>query len=399
MNRIRTVLTIHISGSYSYQRTGGSVRIQINRVSNSSSTRTTGTLHARLFATTSSRLEGSRGYWIASASFAQQFTDAGRLPPNSSFSNIDLETDWEGPPPGTYYLFLVISEYPNLDTVLDSGDFPNRLTVEEAGGVEINGSFSYQRTGGSVRIQINQVSNSSSTRTTGTLHARLFATTSSRLEGARGYWIASASFAQQFTDNGRLPPNSSFNDIDLETEWEGPPPGTYYLFLIISEYPELDTVLDSGRFSNQLTVEEARVEINGSFSYRRTGGSVRIQINQVSNSSSTRTTGTLHARLFATTSSRLEGARGYWIASASFAQQFTDNGRLPPNSSFNNIDLETEWESPPPGTLLPVPGHQRIPGAGHGVGQRALLRSTDGRRSYYNDLHLQHRRHSWNREA
>ena len=342
---------IHISGSYSYQRTEGRVRIQINQVSNSSSTRTTGTLHARLFATTSSRLEGSRGYWIASASFAQQFIDTGRLPPNSSFSDIDLETNWEGPPPGTYYLFLVISEYPSLDTVLDSGRFSDRLTVEEAGGVEINGSSSYQRTGGRVRIQINQVSNSSSTRTTGTLHARLFATTSSRLEGSRGYWIASASFAQQFTDNGRLPPNSSFNDVDLETDWEAPPPGTYYVFLVISEYPDLDTPLDSGRFSDRLTVEEAGgVEINGSFSYQRTGGRVRIQINQVSNSSSTRTTGTLHARLFATTSSRLEGSRGYWIASASFAQQFTDNGRLPPNSSFNDVDLETDWEAPPPGT-------------------------------------------------
>ena len=347
---------IHISGSSSYQRTGGRVRIQIDQVSNSSSTRTTGTLHARLFATTSSRLEGSRGYWVASANFADQFTDRGRLPPNSSFNDVDLETNWESPPPGTYYLFLVISEYPDLDTVLDSARFRDRLTVGEdgggeAGGLEINGSYRIDRTGGRVRIQIDQVSNSSSTRTTGTLHARLFATTSSRLEGFRGYWVASANFADQFTDRGRLPPNSSFNDVDLETNWESPPPGTYYLFLVISEYPDLDTPLASARFTDPVTVEEAGgVEIHAPFSYRRTGGRVRIQINQVSNSSSTRTTGTLHARLFATTSSRLEGSRGYWVASASFADQFTDRGRLLPNSSFDDIDLETDWEGAPPGT-------------------------------------------------
>ncbi len=342
---------IHISGSLSYRRTRDRVRIQIGGVTNGSSTRTTGTLYARLFATTSSRLEGSRGYWGATASFGQQFSDNGRLPPNRRFSNIDLETAWESPPPGTYYLFLVISEHPNPDTALDSRRFSNRLTVEEEGGVQIDGSVSYRRTGDRVRIQIGGVTNGSSTRTTGTLYTRLFATTSSRLEGSQGYWVATASFGQQFSDNGRLPPNRRFSNIDLETAWESPPPGTYYLFLVISEHPNPDTALDSRRFSDRLTVEEeGGVQIDGSVSYRRTGDRVRIQIGAVANGSSTRTTGTLYARLFATTSSRLEGSQGYWVATASFGQQFSDNGRLPPNRRFSNIDLETAWESPPPGT-------------------------------------------------
>ena len=341
------VTDVHILGSsLSFQRTGTGVGIQIGAVNNVSSTRTTGTLYARLFATTSSRLEGSRGYWIASASFAQQFSDGGRLPPNRGFRDIDLETDWVSPPPGTYYLFLVVSEHPNLDTSLDSFRFSDRLTVEEEGGVEIDGSVSFQRTGDRVHIRIGAVNNVSSTRTTGTLYARLFATTSSRLEGSRGHWIASASFAQQFSDSGRLPPNRGFSNIDLETDWVSPPPGTYYVFLVVSEHPNLDTSLDSRRFAVE---EEGGVEIDGSVSFQRTGDRVHIRIGAVNNVSSTRTTGTLYARLFATTFSRLEGSRGYWVASASFAQQFSDSARLAPNRGFSNIDLETDWVSPPPG--------------------------------------------------
>ena len=120
-------------------------------------------------------------------------------------------------------------------------------------GVTISGSGSYSMSGNRVTIEIDKVSNNSQGGRTGTLKVHLYATTAST-PFARGYWIASASFAQQFVDSGRLPGRSYFSDVSLTTELSRPPAGTYNVFLLITQYPEDRKPLVSAGFSEQLVI-------------------------------------------------------------------------------------------------------------------------------------------------
>ena len=243
---------ISIGGSFSYSFSGNDVTIKIDRVYNTSFSVTTGTLYARLFLTTEDNLIGAQGYWLATASFAQQFIDDGRLPPNSFFSDVELSTTFDQQHPiGRFNVFLVISEYPDTQVVLDSRRFPDQSITE----LSIRGAYSYS-------VSQNDGHNSESTKssihhTQGVLaHSMrdcLLRPRSIQLV-ASGYWVATASFAQQFADIGRLPPYSYFEDVELTTTFELAPPGTYNIFLIISEYPETTTVRASVTFQDRLVI-------------------------------------------------------------------------------------------------------------------------------------------------
>ena len=142
---------VHIQDAYGYSwsKTRGRVRIQIGRVLNSSRSRTTGTLYAILLASTRGDLADTRpgaqyrGHVLAEVSYGRQFRDDGRLPPNSYFSNFDRETDWIEPPPGIYYIYVAISEYPNRRTFLDMKRFSNQQTL---GGSPLEITLSAPRT-------------------------------------------------------------------------------------------------------------------------------------------------------------------------------------------------------------------------------------------------------------
>ena len=136
---------------------------------------------------------------------------------------------------------------------------PNRrygIRTHGSSGVTISGSYSYTTSGyGSrVTIRIDKVSNDSQGGHTGTLSAHLYATTASTPIASPGYWLASASFAEQFVNRGVLPGRKYFADVNLNTEFTLPPSGTYNVFLIITQYPEDTKALVSAGFNKQLVI-------------------------------------------------------------------------------------------------------------------------------------------------
>ena len=146
------------------------------------------------------------------------------------------------------------------------GNRPACAQQSTSNDLEINGSFTwgfeYHSNRTTVRIEIDEIRNSSSARTTGTLYVRLFATKSAS-PFQHGYYFATASLGDQFADNGRLPPNTHFKSVNLVAEYRRPPVVGYYnTFLVISEYPNIDEVV-SYRFVKNLVRSPDRTSSAG----------------------------------------------------------------------------------------------------------------------------------------
>ncbi len=124
------ITELSIIGSYSISYNNRTITIEMDELYNPSIRRRTGTLYAKIFVTDGANPVGTEGYWLAEASFAQQFTDSGRLEPEHSFRNIDLTTTFRYPPRGHYNIFLVIGEYPNKTTVRAWVSFRDPLVVK-----------------------------------------------------------------------------------------------------------------------------------------------------------------------------------------------------------------------------------------------------------------------------
>lgn len=110
--------------------------------------------------------------------------------------------------------------------------------------VVIEGAASFEVTGTSVVIEVDQVTNQSSDTTSGTLFLALWATTTSSPVGS-GYELA-------YVELGELSPNQYFYDIVKVTDFTPPPDGTYYIHLTLHEYPDLSTISDSVTFGQQV---------------------------------------------------------------------------------------------------------------------------------------------------
>ena len=282
-----------LSGTLSYQVTGSgngdSVRIEIGRITNNSRTTTTGTLHVTLRFTTGSSPFGT-GYNVAreSLSFAE---DNGTLAPGESYANIRFTTDYRPPPAGTYYVHILVSQYPDLNTTLDTSTFTRRETIERGSGnsntgggasggfIDLSGSLSYQVLGDSVRIEIGRIINNSRTTTTGTLFVTLHYSTGSSPSGI-GYRTArqSLSFA---ANNGTLAPGAGYSNIRFTTDYRPPPAGTYYVHLYVSQHPNHSTILDSHTFTRRVTFGGSGSGSGSGNSNNVRDGASALQLNDV----------------------------------------------------------------------------------------------------------------------
>lgn len=124
---------------------------------------------------------------------------------------------------------------------LTSGDG----TRTPAADLDISGTVSYSISNGTVRLTADRVSNNSTVYTTGTLYLQLIASPDNSASGT-AYTLGEARL-------GELQPNHYFYDIDQTVTFTRPPDGTYYLFMILVEYPDLTTIKDSVMFSNTVT--------------------------------------------------------------------------------------------------------------------------------------------------
>ena len=240
---------VRMSGVLSYTVDGDSATLELERVTNHGTTRS-GTLYVSLWFTTSPD-PYTPGNLVARTSLAE-LGGNGTLEPGYSFNDVSLSTDYEPPPDGTYYVHLYVSQYPDLNVVLDLVTFTD--TFSQGPNVDIVGTASYGIDGDWVTLGAEWIANNSDTDTTGTLHVTLWLT-----EGVdpynEGHRVARASLVE-LDGAGRLPPGYYYYDVVITTDYEPPPPGTYHVHLFVSQYPELNTVLDLRTFTNTLTIED-----------------------------------------------------------------------------------------------------------------------------------------------
>lgn len=123
---------LYFEGSFSYERTGDTVVLRLDRINNDSFSRTTGTLRLELWAATSQppRGVGFSGYRLAVSNTLSP------LPPRTYYSQVVRTTSFREPPPGTYWLVFVLTE------------FSSSCSGNDGYCVQDTGTFSTQRTFG-----------------------------------------------------------------------------------------------------------------------------------------------------------------------------------------------------------------------------------------------------------
>lgn len=111
--------------------------------------------------------------------------------------------------------------------------------------VTMSGNIGFEISGGQVEITVDQITNNTSDTRSGTLYLTLWATTSSSPTGS-GYELGQVAL-------GELDPNEYYYDVVQYATFSEPPAGTYYVHLLLNEYPDLDSYIDSITFSGTQT--------------------------------------------------------------------------------------------------------------------------------------------------
>jgi hypothetical protein len=112
--------TLAFEGTSRFRASGGSVNVEIQKIVNSSTTRTSGSLRIDLWATASAYGGGDiQGYRTASVRTRDVSGLSDQLRPNSSFSNLSLNLAFSPPPLGYTHFTLVLAEF---DSSCDSTD-------------------------------------------------------------------------------------------------------------------------------------------------------------------------------------------------------------------------------------------------------------------------------------
>lgn len=347
---VATTADVRIEGSWSYRISGDEVTVEVDRIVNYSSTHTTGTLYLTLWLTSSAD-RYTTGHSAARVSLYALDGD-GRLRPNYQYENVRLTTPYTEPAAGTYYVHLYVSQWPDLDTTLDLWTATNTLTVEPetVSRVRMFGSLSYSVTGGELTLGVERIENLGRYRTSGTLYLTMWLTAGPD-PYTTGHVAGRASLAGAYGDNGTLPPGSSFHDVSLTMPYTAPPPGTYYVHLYVSEWPDRDTTLDLFTFTDTFTVEPeefTRIDMVGTISYLISGGEVTLEVEQITNTGNYWTSGTLHLTLWLTATPD-PYTTGYTAGRASLGGRYGDNGTLASGDSFYNVRLTMPYTEPPPG--------------------------------------------------
>ena len=148
---------------------------------------------------------------------------------------------------------------------------PKRLVGSAAGDAVVDGDHNIYRVhiGGPVTVEfhfdegrveyeINRISNDSSVRDTGPLHVGVLASRLNRLGSFGERWIMDPDPIEiSGTTEGRLPAGYHTRDVKGSGPYTSPPPGTYYLWVIVSEGRNLQSLtnLDAVLLEDTLTVD------------------------------------------------------------------------------------------------------------------------------------------------
>lgn len=109
-----------------------------------------------------------------------------------------------------------------------------------------SGQFQVRNSQTSVTIEFSEIRNFSSDTISGTLYLQLWASPDSAPAGS-GFSLTEQENLSTFsgTDDGRLGPGDTFQNIRFTTEYSPPPAGEYYVYLLLFEYPNLGSIRDS----------------------------------------------------------------------------------------------------------------------------------------------------------
>jgi hypothetical protein len=140
-----------------------------------------------------------------------------------------------GSPDRAAALHMVQSAGP-ADRPMGADMAPNALeksaSKNATNGLYMSGQFAYLFANGTVTVTLDQINNTSSNTTTGTLRLSLWATTTqpARYQGFTGYRLAN------FATFDPLPPNNYYYGITRSAAFIAPPNGTYWIVLSLDQY-------------------------------------------------------------------------------------------------------------------------------------------------------------------
>ncbi len=102
---------LYLSGRFQFAYSANAVSITLDKINNTSPSRTSGTLRLELWATTSypARGEGFTGYRLAVTSTFSP------LAPMTSYTSIVRNTTFTPPPNGTYWIVLLLTEFDSVN--------------------------------------------------------------------------------------------------------------------------------------------------------------------------------------------------------------------------------------------------------------------------------------------
>tara|TARA_Y100001968_G_scaffold333485_1_gene396594 strand:- start:2044 stop:3750 length:1707 start_codon:yes stop_codon:yes gene_type:complete len=347
---------LQFSGSGNFEITDTTITVKANSLTNVGNN-TSGTLFLKLYAMTDNDPYGS-GYILAEGNLATFIGNSnnGTLAPGQSYTNIQFSTSFTPPPDGNYYLFLHVSEYPNLNSSLaymEAVSNPHTFNYSGTGGggnsgdLDLNCPCSYAFSGTSLTLSATQVSNHSSNVTSGTLKLQLWATTTPYTGGnINGYQLGEVSL-------GQLGTNTFYADIEQNTNFTPPPDGTYYITMLLTEFNGNDVIVDYTTFNETRTFSAAggdsgtgngELNLSCPCSYNIDNASLSLSVSAVTNNRSGGTSGTLRLKLWAT-STRYAGGQitGYELGQLTL-------GTLEGGFGFNSLENTTAFKSPPDGT-------------------------------------------------
>ena len=352
MGALTAQTDVQFTGGVTYLIDGNLAGMGALEISNFSS-RDSGDLYLTL-RMTESLDPSSKGYRVARASLG------GSLSARSRVSNVTVVADFADPPAGTYYVHLYVSESPDVDVPLDVRTFTETVTFAQPlpvpETVDIESYADYAIVGNRVNMRLGRIANNTSS-TTGTLHVSMRMTKTSD-PASEGHLVARASL-NHYQGGGKLRSGFHYSNIDVNADFQRPPPGRYYVHLYVSESPDLDTMLDVRTDTLRYTVEAGRVEFIGGVRYGVNEDSVSFEVDEIFNDTS-ETTGTLHLTLRMTSLSDPESA-GHDVARVSLAN-VSRTGQLAPGERYRNVALSADYDEPPVGRywVSSVPRISRI---------------------------------------
>ncbi|TVZ41599.1 hypothetical protein P886_0946 [Alteromonadaceae bacterium 2753L.S.0a.02] len=290
---------VRFVGSGSFEINGATITTTFSRLQNYSSNIQSGSLYLQLVASPDNNPAGS--VYELSDKFDLGTINGidGTLLPGAAYTDIYFTTNYHVPPFGNYYVFLVVYEYPGLSTFLDSAPAtanPHTLgngstsSSSTSSGSTSSGSTSsssssggsssggndialacpcrYQYSDGRVTIEAERVSNNRPGGYSGTLKLKLYATTAPYFGGAiSGYVLGQVTLNQ-------LEGHHYYDKISSERNLSTPPPGTYYLTLVLTEFRDgEDLIMDYAVMEGTQTFGAVSSSSSGSSSGNSASGS------------------------------------------------------------------------------------------------------------------------------